>query len=58
MRNNITIRGQWLYPRDAIHRVIALAKARMLDLDRYEISEFPLNASRMLSDMRLRAPGP
>lgn len=42
MRNNITIRGQWMYPRDAIGRLIALARSGLLDLTRYEVTEFPL----------------
>jgi alcohol dehydrogenase len=42
MRNNITIRGQWMYPRNAIARLIALMKSGVLDLTYYEVSEFPL----------------
>jgi alcohol dehydrogenase len=42
MRNNITIKGQWLYPREAIARLIALAQNGILDLSRYDVVEFPL----------------
>lgn len=42
MRNNITIRGQWMYPREAIARLVAMAKNGLLDLGRYEVAEFPL----------------
>lgn len=42
MRNNITLKGQWMYPRDAIVRLIALAKSGVLDLRRYDVVEFPL----------------
>jgi alcohol dehydrogenase len=42
MRNNITIRGQWMYERDAIPRLIALVKAKQLNFSHYEITEFPL----------------
>ena len=42
MRNNITIKGQWLYPREAIPRLIALAQNGILDLSRYDVVEFPL----------------
>lgn len=42
MRNNITIRGQWMYPRDAIAQIIALAKCGVLDLTCYKIAEFSL----------------
>lgn len=44
MRNNITLKGQWMYPRDAIARLIALAKNGILDLSKYDIVEFPLAA--------------
>lgn len=42
MRNNITIRGQWLYPREAIARLIALARAGVLQLNHYQITEFKI----------------
>lgn len=42
MRNNITIKGQWMYPRDAIIRLIAMAKSGLLDLTRYDVTEFGL----------------
>lgn len=44
VRNNITVKGQWMYPRDAITRLIALVKGGLLDLTRYEVTEFPLAA--------------
>jgi len=42
MRNNITVRGQWMYPRDAVPRLIALIRAGLLSLDAFTVSEFPL----------------
>ncbi|HUN42248.1 MAG TPA: zinc-binding alcohol dehydrogenase family protein [Acetobacteraceae bacterium] len=42
MRNNITIRGQWMYPRDAIPRFIALLRSGLLSLDHVDVAEFPL----------------
>lgn len=44
MRNNITIKGQWMYPRDAIARLIALVQSGVLDLSHYVVTEFPLVA--------------
>lgn len=44
MRNNITIKGQWMYPRDAVTRLIALVRNGVLDLSRYELTEFPLSS--------------
>ena len=42
MRNCITVRGQWMYSRDAASRVIAMVRAGLLSLDGYEITTFPL----------------
>jgi alcohol dehydrogenase len=42
MRNNITIRGQWMYPRDAVPRFIALLRSGLLPLDHVDVTEFPL----------------
>jgi alcohol dehydrogenase len=42
MRNNVTIRGQWMYERDDITRLIALVKSKQLDLGCYDIVDFPL----------------
>ena len=42
MRNNITIKGHWMYPRDAIPRLIAMAMNGLIDLTRYKFAEFAL----------------
>ena len=42
MRNNITIRGQWMCPREAVPRFIALLLSGLLPLDHVDITEFPL----------------
>jgi alcohol dehydrogenase len=42
MRNNITIRGQWMCPRDAVPRFIALVRSGLLPLDHLDITEFTL----------------
>lgn len=42
MRNNITIKGQWMYPRDAIPPLIAMARNGLIDLTRYIFVEFAL----------------
>lgn len=44
MRNNITIRGQWMYPRSAVAKLIAMIKSGQLDLGYYGAVEFPLDA--------------
>jgi alcohol dehydrogenase len=43
MRNNITLRGQWLCPRTANASLIALARAGLLELDRFTVTEFGLD---------------
>lgn len=42
MRNNITIKGQWMYPRGIIPRLVAMAKGGQFDLKRYHIAKFAL----------------
>lgn len=42
MRNNVTIKGQWMYPREAIARLVALARNGVLDLSKYDVVAFPL----------------
>ncbi|WP_370444805.1 zinc-binding dehydrogenase [Amycolatopsis sp. CA-128772] len=42
MRNGITLRGQWLCPRTAPASLIALARAGLLDLGGFTVTEFPL----------------
>lgn len=43
MRNGITLRGQWMYPRTAPASLIALARAGLLDLGRFTVTEFGLD---------------
>ncbi|MDR3497892.1 MAG: zinc-binding alcohol dehydrogenase family protein [Parvibaculum sp.] len=42
MRNNITVRGQWLCPRDAVPRMIGLVRSGLLDPGQFDIAEFDL----------------
>ncbi len=43
MRNNITVRGQWMYPREATTRLAALVRAGLLNLDDVETTSFTLD---------------
>lgn len=43
MRNCITLRGQWMYPRAAIERLISIVRAGLLRLDEYDVRTFPLD---------------
>ena len=42
LRNGITLRGQWMYRREAVARVIALVRAGLLDLQASAITCFDL----------------
>jgi alcohol dehydrogenase len=43
MRNGITVRGQWMFPRAAAPRLISLARSGLLDLGQYRVTEFSLD---------------
>lgn len=43
MRNNITLRGQWMYPPEAVIRLVGLVRAGLLRLDDFEVTAFPLD---------------
>ena len=45
MRNCITIRGQWMYPREATVTLASLVRAGLLDLGQFEVTEFALDAA-------------
>lgn len=42
MRNSVTLRGQWMHPRTAPAGLIALARAGLLDLGQFAVTEFAL----------------
>lgn len=43
MRNEITVRGTWMYPRTAVHRMVALVRAGLIDLGQYDLAEYGLD---------------
>jgi alcohol dehydrogenase len=43
MRNSVTVRGQWMYPRHANPSLIALARSGQVDLSAFEIGAFALD---------------
>ncbi|MBL8553493.1 MAG: zinc-binding dehydrogenase [Phenylobacterium sp.] len=43
MHNDVTVRGKWMYERDAIPRMIRLIRAGLVDLGQFEMAEFPLD---------------
>jgi alcohol dehydrogenase len=43
MRHCITVRGQYMYPRDAPARLVALVRSGLLSLDAFEVTGFALD---------------
>ena len=43
MRNGITVRGQYMYPREAPGQLIALVRAGLLSLEEYAVTSFGLD---------------
>ncbi len=43
MRNNITVRGQWMYPPSAIGRLAGILRAGLIDLGQLAVTTFPLD---------------
>ncbi|MBL6936906.1 MAG: zinc-binding dehydrogenase [Alphaproteobacteria bacterium] len=42
MHNNVVLRGQWMYDRTAVPRLIQMVRAGLIDLDKYDLTEFAL----------------
>jgi NADPH:quinone reductase-like Zn-dependent oxidoreductase len=42
MRNNVTLRGQWMYARESIPRALQLVRAGLLSLDTVQLKTFAL----------------
>ena len=43
MRNNIMVRGQWMYPRDAAARMVSMIRSGSVDLTRSTVTIFDLD---------------
>jgi alcohol dehydrogenase len=43
MRHGVTVRGQWMYPRESIGRLVALVRAGLLRLEQAAITTFELD---------------
>jgi alcohol dehydrogenase len=42
MRYGIEVRGQWMYPRDAVGRLVGMVRSGQIRLDPFAVTEFPL----------------
>jgi alcohol dehydrogenase len=45
MHNETTVRGAWMYQREAVSGMVGLIRAGLVDLGQFEISEFGLDAA-------------
>jgi alcohol dehydrogenase len=45
MHKEITLRGVWMYPRDAIPRMVRMVRAGLVDLAQFELTEFGLDGA-------------
>ena len=43
MRNNITLRGQWMYAPEAVAGMLGLVRGGLLDLGQFDVTEMPLD---------------
>ena len=43
LKNGTSLRGAWMYPRDAIPRMVRMIRAGLIDLSRYHVTEFGLS---------------
>jgi alcohol dehydrogenase len=43
MHSEVTLRGQWMYPRDAATRMVQLVRGGLVDLMQFDVSEFGLD---------------
>jgi alcohol dehydrogenase len=43
MRNDITVRGKFMYPREAVAEMVRLVRSGLIDLAKFDLTEFGLN---------------
>jgi alcohol dehydrogenase len=43
MHNDITLRGKWMYEREAIPRMVQMVRAGLVDLTQFDLTEFTLD---------------
>ena len=58
MRNDITVRGKWMYPRSAPGRLVALIRAGLLDLGHFAATAFSLEQAAEAVAHAAANPGP
>jgi alcohol dehydrogenase len=58
MLNNITVRGQWMYPRESARRLVALVYAGLLRLEDFTLTKFALDDANAAIDDAAAHPAP
>jgi alcohol dehydrogenase len=58
MRNGITVRGQWMYPRTAPASLLRLIRAGLIDLQQWETTSFGLDQANEAVEHAARSGGP
>ena len=58
MRNSVTVRGQWMYPREAVPSLINLVHAGLLSLELFEVETFGLDAANQAVEYAAKHGGP
>ena len=58
MRNDITVRGKWMYPREAVPEMVRLIRARLIDLSQFAVAEFDLDHANDAVDHAANNAGP
>ncbi len=43
MRNDITVRGKWMYPRVAVSQMVRMVRAELIDLAQFDLTQFSLD---------------
>jgi alcohol dehydrogenase len=58
MRDGITIRGQWMYPRTANRNMVNLIRSGLIDLDNWEVARFSLDRANEAVAHAAKSGGP
>ncbi len=58
MRNNVTLRGQWMYPPSAPRKMVSMIRAGLIDLQAYDVTSFPLSEVASALDHAAEHAGP
>ena len=58
MHNETTVRGVWMYRREAIPRMVQMVRNGLINLDQFDLAEFPLNQANEAVAHAAANPGP